>query len=132
MANQPSDRLAGAGLGKVLIAQSREAPDHLYDIYESTAGITEIYADGQINLMVGTSTSKISFYTTTGLQDSDKGPIERREIVARMVIPTVALVEFCTLFLKGLASNERKFTEALDTERAKILSRLGTKVEEKK
>jgi len=81
-------------------------------VFQSPAGVRDIYADGYAGIMAG-SVTKVGLYSVTG---SEKGA-EQREVFARLAMPTSALAEFCVMFLRVLKENR---VEGLDQLLAQI------------
>lgn len=81
-------------------------------VINKQSAVKEIYADSISGVAMGVPTTKLLLTTT----NTDTGPneVEVRDPVARLCIPTVVLLEFCTNYLISHSENKEQFDLAWD------------------
>jgi hypothetical protein len=90
---------------KPKLLEHERAPGRLFDSYDAPEAAT-LFADGVGRIMMGPGVSKIEFFRVTGtIKETVPGmgsvDVEEREIFARVVVPTVYLIEACAKVIEG-------------------------------
>jgi hypothetical protein len=89
------------------IAQER-APGRMFDMYLSDSHI-EMFADGIGRVAVGAQVTKVDFFRTADVRTEKLGgvehPLEEREVILRLTIPTQAFVEACGTMIELAVAN---------------------------
>lgn len=104
---------------KEKIYQSRGS-DQMFDLYEPTSGLTELYVDGIGQLMLGTTVSKLSFYAVSSFNTENGEDIEQREVKLRITMPTKKLLESCLRTLEAFKKSAFELEANLDEEKNQI------------
>jgi hypothetical protein len=90
--------------------RSVRKPNLKYDIYYPAA-TPEMFVDGVDQTMQGYPVSKIVFYQTTRLSNSEEDVVQRQAAL-RLVIPTASLMEFCKNTLAAFGSDTSIFEKS--------------------
>lgn len=101
------------------IYQSRN-PDQMFDLYEPTSGTMELYIDGVGQLMLGTTVSKLSFYSVGGFHNENGEDIEQREVKLRVTMPTRKLLESCIKILASFQETASTLEANLEEEKQQL------------
>ncbi|MEN8214976.1 MAG: hypothetical protein ABFS56_01070 [Pseudomonadota bacterium] len=109
---------------KEKIYESRD-PGQMFDLYEPTSELTELYIDGVGQIMLGTTISKVSFYSVSGFKSEDDKQIEQRDVKHRIILPTKALLDFCLNTLMKLKGSAHQLEAGLDNDKNQIYHILG-------
>lgn len=82
--------------------------------------VHEVFADGTSDLLLGTPLAKLTFHSVLGRD----GDTEKRKAVVRIVIPTVALIEFAAKFVSAIAENREVITKSGEESFAQLKAQL--------
>lgn len=107
-----------------LIKKVRQENGKNIDLYASPDELREIYADGAA-VMFGIPNSKIQFHSTSSVEEEKDGLIEKREIKARIVIPTNTLLDLLLNVLTGMKENEKDFSVNIDEFKNQIIDNIN-------
>jgi len=92
-----------------LLISSRE-PGRVSDLYDN-AKLEALYVDGVGQILMGSAVSRLSFFSTIDLEDQKIGVlVEKRKLDLKLVIPTIALVEFAAGILASAISEREAIT----------------------
>jgi len=85
----------------------------------------EVFVDGAAQFMVGPIVSKISFYSSAGLNEND---IEQRMTKLKIAIPTLAFVEFIAQTISNLELASDELLENNERLKEKLIASLNTTI----
>jgi hypothetical protein len=89
-----------------LVMSNRE-PGRVVDVFEPD-NYLDVYVDGFVQLSMGPSVSRMTFFKVKRVSDTEAGPKEDRQINLVLTMPTVSLVEW-------MASTTSSLYPTLDT-----------------
>lgn len=64
-----------------------------FDLFESSDGVPEVFADGFHSVALGPQIAKVSFFTVLGIGTEDSVPVEQRHIKLHLVMPVTGLLD---------------------------------------
>jgi hypothetical protein len=97
------------------LIRSERAPGRNYDLF-SAPSVTRILADGVSGFSIGPAVARIDFFQVARIEEG-KGvegqPLETREDVLTLVMPTIALTQFLTTAIQALRDNQQTITQGM-------------------
>ena len=102
----------------------RNGPRQNFDIHYPEQ-LSDLYADGVADALLGFPNSKISFYQ---IRSGDEGErkkgaeaVEQRELAAVLTLPTLVLLDFCRNILAAAQSNPGAMHSAIEEHKNALL-----------
>jgi hypothetical protein len=110
--------------GRKKVGQTRQEGAN-FDVLEPEEGVPELFVDGNVGTALSAGVVKVDFFVITGSVEEDGTQIEQRLLKHRLVMSTVAWIEFCANSMAIMRSQKDELLQLIDEGRAKIAHALG-------
>ncbi len=107
-----------------LLKKVRQENGKNIDIYAPSDDIKEIYVDGA-EIILGMPISKLQFHSTEGIEKQDDMLVEKREVKARIVIPTNVLLELTLNILIGMKENQQHLSDNIEAYKEQLIKNIS-------
>lgn len=96
-------------------------PDTAPFVYvgSETPSCQQMFFDGYSTVLMSPTTSKVTFYQTIGFDPDGR---EKRKEMLTLVLPTIAMADYCQKFLQNMTSNADAIKSAVDSDFERLLS----------
>jgi hypothetical protein len=81
-----------------------------FDLFDDPS-LADVYADGVGQLNIGTSVSRLKFFTVKNVASDDSGPIEERVLSHSLVIPTPQLLDLVFSVILGVSQGRKALSD---------------------